>query len=140
MAVISAANIVTWNTTRYASKILIDLTNQFSEGATSITNAIMTAAAEDAIELFESAVGDEPYDDYKHDKGACKALGMVFLYIFAENSAYASFHLSNAQQFLRIALRNRYYGTLTSLSEQEQQQYTQHESFIETLPTSLRIS
>jgi len=138
MAAITTADIVTWVKARYSSRILIDLTNQDNGLASSIVDAVLDAAAEDGLELFDSLVGGEADDDHNHDKGACKSLAMVYLYQYAENSTYMNFHLTAAMQYMMVALKYRW--SIDPIEptnvEQNEQEFTTRAAMVQNLPSS----
>ena len=134
---ISIATIQAWVIARVPDKVLIDLTNQYVGTATAVDTTRLDAYIEDAIEFFHFAVGDEPYEEFFHDRVAIKSLVIIICYLYAESSSLLNFHMSWAQNALMQALTKRYMRGPKTPTSQEKQQFTNHQTYIRALPKML---
>lgn len=131
---ILAADVKVWVKARFSDKRLLDLTNQDIRDADDINDARLSAAIEDADLIFETSVGDETSDKYKHDKGSLIYLTMFYLYVYAGESQHANYYLSTAQEFMIQSLKFRMNIEMVTPDEQTDMEFANRKNMIDNIP------
>ena len=137
---ILAADVNTWVKARFSEKRLLDLTNQDIRDAAIISEAKLNTAIEDADLMFETAVGDESSDEYKHDKGSLVYLTMFYLYVYAGESQHANYYLSTAQEFMIQSLKFRMNIDPLTPDDQTNMEFATRKKMIWEIPNPDRTS